>query len=79
MNYKLHVGREDNKDTFELAVELADGIDVDNMKFLAELKNDVDHELRSILGIGCKIRLLNPGALPRSEGKAVRVEDTRKL
>lgn len=79
MNYKLYVGREDNKDTFELAVELADGIDVDNMKFLAELKNDVDHELRSILGIGCKIRLLNPGALPRSEGKAVRVEDTRKL
>ena len=79
MNYKLYVGREDNKDTFELAVELADGIDVDNMKFLAELKTDVDHELRSILGIGCKIRLLSPGALPRSEGKAKRVEDTRNL
>ena len=79
MNYKLYVGREDNKDTFELAVELADGIDVDNMKFLAELKTDIDHELRSILGIGCKIRLLSPGTLPRSEGKAKRVEDTRNL
>lgn len=79
MNYKLYVGREDNKDTFELAVELADGIDVDNMKFLAELKTDVDHELRSILGIGCKIKLLSPGTLPRSEGKAKRVEDTRNL
>ena len=79
MNYKLYVGREDNKDTFELAVELADGIDVDNMKFLAELRTDIDHELRSILGIGCKIKLLSPGTLPRSEGKAKRVEDTRNL
>lgn len=79
MNYKLYVGREDNKDTFELAVELADNIDVDNMKLLSELKGNVDKELRSILGIGCKIRLLSPGALPRSEGKAVRVEDTRHL
>jgi len=79
MNYKLYVGREDNKDTFELAVELADGIDVDNMKFLSELKTEIDHELRSILGIGCKIKLLSPGTLPRSEGKAKRVEDTRNL
>lgn len=79
MNYKLYVGREDNKDTFELAVELADGLAIDDIKFVENLRSRVDHELRSILGIGCKIRFLNAGTLPRSEGKAVRVEDTRKL
>ncbi|MBP3384414.1 MAG: phenylacetate--CoA ligase [Firmicutes bacterium] len=79
MNYKLYVGREDNKDTFELAVELADGLAIDDIKYVEALKADIDRELRSILGIGCKIRLLNPGTLPRSEGKAKRVEDTRNL
>lgn len=79
MNYKLYVGREDNKDTFELAVELADGLAIDDIKFVEKLRSRVDHELRGILGIGCKIRFLNAGTLPRSEGKAVRVEDTRNL
>ena len=79
MNYKLYVGREDNKDTFELAVELAEGLAIDDITFVENLRTRVDHELRSILGIGCKIRFLNAGTLPRSEGKAVRVEDTRKL
>ncbi len=79
MNYKLYVGRENNKDTFELAVELAEGLAIDDIKFVENLRAKVDHELRNILGIGCKIRFLNAGTLPRSEGKAVRVEDTRKL
>ncbi len=79
MNYKLYVGREDNKDTFELAVELADGLAIDDIKFVENLRSRVDHQLRSILGIGCKVHFLNAGTLPRSEGKAVRVEDTRKL
>ena len=79
MNYKLYVGRENNKDTFELAVELADGLAIDDIKFVENLRSRVDHELRSILGIGCKVRFLNAGTLPRSEGKAVRVEDTRNL
>ena len=43
------------------------------------LRTRVDHAMRDMLGIGCKIRFLNAGTLPRSEGKAVRVEDTRKL
>lgn len=79
MNYKLYVGREDNKDTFELAVELAEGLAIDDIKYVEKLRAEVDHELRSILGIGCKVRFLNAGTLPRSEGKAKRVEDTRNL
>ena len=79
MNYKLYVGRENNKDTFELAVELAEGIELQDIASVEALRTRVDHAMRDMLGIGCKIRFLNAGTLPRSEGKAVRVEDTRKL
>ncbi len=79
MNYKLYVGREHNTDTFELAVELAEGLAIDDIGFVESLRGRVDHALRDMLGIGCKIRFLNAGTLPRSEGKAVRVEDTRNF
>lgn len=79
MNYKLYIGRENNTDTFELAVELAEGLALDDIGFVEMMRGRVEHALRDILGIGCKVRLLNEGTLPRSEGKAVRVEDTRKL
>ena len=79
MNYKLYVGRKDNTDTFELAVELAEGLAIDDIGFVENLRSKVDHALRDMLGIGCRVRFLNAGTLPRSEGKAVRVEDTRTL
>lgn len=79
VNYKLYVGREKNTDTFELAVELAEGQEFHDIGFVEALKKRIDHELRDMLGIGCKITLLNAGTLPRSEGKAVRVEDTRNF
>jgi phenylacetate-CoA ligase len=79
LNYKIIVGREHNSDTFEVQVELAEGLAIDNIRFVEEMKHRVDHELRNILGIGCNLKFLNAGTLPRSEGKAVRVEDTRNL
>jgi phenylacetate-CoA ligase len=79
LNYKILVGREHNADTFEVHVELSEGLAIDNIRFVEEMKHRVDHELRNILGIGCSLKFLNAGTLPRSEGKAVRVEDTRNL
>jgi len=79
LNYKIIVGRKDNKDTFELHVELAEGLAIDDIRSVEELRKRVDHDLRAVLGIGCTLRFLNEGTLPRSEGKAVRVEDTRNL
>ena len=79
LNYKILVGRKDNKDTFEVHVELAEGLAIDDIKFVEELRKRVDHDLRAVLGIGCTLRFLSEGTLPRSEGKAVRVEDTRNL
>ncbi len=79
MNYKIIVDRVGNTDTFEVQVELTEGIAIDNIGFIENLRKRMDHELRSMLGIGCKVRFLNAGSLPRSEGKAVRVEDRRHL
>lgn len=79
LNYKLLVGREHNTDTFALHVELAEGLAVDDIGFIEGLRKRVNHELRILLGIGCEVKFLSAGTLPRSEGKAARVEDTRKL
>lgn len=79
INYMIYVGRENNKDTFDLEVELAPGLAIDNIKFIEELRGRLDHALRDMLGIGCKVKFLNEGTLPRSEGKAVRVKDSRNL
>lgn len=79
INYMIYVGRENNKDTFDLEVELAPGLAIDNIRFIEDLRSRLDHALRDMLGIGCKTKFLNEGTLPRSEGKAVRVKDTRKL
>ena len=79
INYMIYVGRENNKDTFDLEVELASGLAIDNIKFIEELRGRLDHSLRDMLGIGCKVKFHNEGTLPRSEGKAVRVKDSRNL
>lgn len=79
INYMIYVGRENNKDTFNLDVELAPGLAIDDIKFIEELRGRLNHALRDMLGIGCKVRFLNEGTLPRSEGKAVRVKDSRNL
>ncbi|MDO4396533.1 MAG: phenylacetate--CoA ligase [Clostridia bacterium] len=79
LNYMIYVGRENNKDTFDLEVELAPGLEIDDIAFVEGLRRKLDHSLRDMLGIGCNVRFLNADTLPRSEGKAVRVKDSRKL
>ncbi|MGN0694297.1 MAG: phenylacetate--CoA ligase family protein [Lentihominibacter sp.] len=79
LNYKLIVGRENNTDTFQLQVEFAPGLAVEDIEFVENMRARVERTLRDMLGIGCNVKFLNPGTLPRSEGKAVRIEDTRRL
>lgn len=77
LNYKILVDRKNNTDSIELMVEFAEGLEIDDIEFVENMKKRVEHALREILQIGCKVRFLNAGTLPRSEGKAVRVEDRR--
>ena len=75
-NYQIVVDRVNNSDTFEIRVELNDDMFSDTVKSIEDLeKNDI----HNILGIKAKIRLVEPKSIPRSEGKAVRVIDKRKL
>ncbi len=74
-NYQILVDRVNNTDTFDINVELSPRFtgDVD-----AE-KRKLESQLHSSLGIKAKVHLLRPKSIVRSEGKAVRVIDNRKL
>ena len=77
-NYQIIVGRENNTDTFEVDVEYSESFIPTAENEQAAIKQ-LDAAMRSMLGITAKIKLLPPKTITRSEGKAVRVVDTRKL
>ncbi|MBR6872716.1 MAG: phenylacetate--CoA ligase [Ruminococcus sp.] len=78
-NYQIVVGRENNTDTFEIRVELTEEMFNDTIRSIEELERKIAQDMLGVLGIKAKIRLVEPNTIPRSEGKAVRVIDTRKL
>ena len=78
-NYQIVVGRENNTDTFEVRVEITEEMFNDTIRSIEELEKKISQEMLSVLGIKAKIRLVEPNSIPRSEGKAVRVIDNRKL
>ena len=78
-NYQIVVGRENNTDTFEIRVEITEGMFNDTIRSIEELERKISQDMLSVLGIKAKIRLVEPNSIPRSEGKAVRVIDNRKL
>ena len=77
-NYQIIVGRENNTDTFEVDVEYAETFEAteENLK---KATKELGAALKSMLGITANLKLLPPKSIVRSEGKAVRVIDTRKL
>lgn len=78
-NYQIIVDRVNNSDTFEIKVELSDNMFTDGIKTVDELERKLSADIHSILGIKAKLSLVAPKSIPRSEGKAVRVIDNRKL
>ncbi len=78
-NYQIVVDRIGNADTFEIKVELTDDMIGDTIKSVSELEKKLSADIVQILGIKAKISLVEPKSIPRSEGKAVRVIDKRKL
>ena len=77
--YQIVVDRKNNTDTFEIQVELPEHMLSDTIKTIEDMEARITEALHSTLGIQPKIRLVEPKSLPRSEGKAVRVIDKRKL
>lgn len=78
-NYQIMVDRVGTTDTFEILVEISDDMFSDTVKTIEELAKKISDDIHSILGIRAKIKLVEPKSIPRSEGKAVRVIDKRKL
>ncbi len=78
-NYQIEVDRINNTDTFEIKVEMAPEQFSDIVSVNQAKERKLEKEMRTMLGIGPKVRLVPPKTIARSEGKAVRVIDHRKL
>ena len=78
-NYQIIVDRESNNDTFDGNVELSEENFDDTIKGISQKERKLESAMRDMLGISPKIHLVDPKSITRSEGKAVRVIDKRKL
>ena len=78
-NYQIIVDRVNNNDTFDVNVEMSEQLFADDVKSIEKIEKQITAELRSVLGIGAKLHLVNPKSIERSEGKAKRVIDRRRL
>lgn len=79
LNYQIKVSRVNNNDTFDVYVELPPEQFDDSVKNLSAKEKSLQAALRSMLGIGPAVHLVPPKTIARSEGKAVRIIDERKL
>ena len=78
-NYLITVDRVNNTDTFDLDVEMSESMFADDVKSIAKVEKEIKDKLRSILGLGVNVHLGTPKTINRSEGKAKRVIDKRKI
>ena len=78
-NYQIVVDRVNNKDRIELQVELTPEMAADPKLNVKKREAEIKAGLKSMLGIGVDVSVVDPKTIVRSEGKAVRVIDKRKL
>ncbi len=78
-NYLIEVDRVKNNDTLDIYVELNPEQFSDTVKDLAIKERSLAEAIKTMLGINPKVHLVAPKSITRSEGKAVRVIDKRKL
>lgn len=78
-HYLLIVDRVGTLDTLEVWVEMTPGIFSDEVRRLEDIEKKIHKEIESTLGITAKVRLVEPKSIERSEGKAKRVIDKRKV
>jgi phenylacetate-CoA ligase len=78
-HYLLIVDRVNNLDVLEVWVEVDGQFFSDEIKKLEDLKKKIQHNIESALGLSATVKLVEPKTIERSEGKAKRVIDKRKL
>ncbi len=77
-HYQLVVDRLENLDTLTVKVEVSQDIFSDEIKTLQLMEKQISTDIKETLGVSAKVQLVEPKAIERSQGKAVRVIDNRK-
>lgn len=77
--YMLIVDRVNSTDTLEVQVEMEEAFFSDTVADLEKIRNEIGEKIKSVVGVSARVTLVGPHTLPRSEGKAKRVVDNRKL
>ena len=78
-NYRIELDRINNTDTFDIYVEMSPEQFSDTVKDITAKEKALAGALKTMLGINPKMHLVAPKSIARSEGKAVRIVDKRKL
>ena len=78
-HYQIVVDRKGSLDNIEVMVEVNERLFSDEIKIMNNLSKSISDRFKSSLGISAKITLVEPQTIPRSEGKAARVIDKRKI
>ena len=78
-HYMLIVDRVNNLDVLELQVEMEESFLLDRISELQALTRRIQRTMESSLGISLTVKIVEPKTIARSEGKAVRVIDKRKI
>jgi len=78
-HYILFVDRQGNLDTLDLQVEVNEKVFSDEVKNLQSLGRRIEKEIKDLLGVSVGVKLVEPKTIQRSEGKAQRVIDKRKI
>ncbi len=78
-NYQIVVDRANNNDTFDVLVEMTADQFSDTVSGITAREKALAAAMKTMLGINPSVHLVAPKSIARSEGKAVRVIDKRKL
>ncbi|MDD4527860.1 MAG: phenylacetate--CoA ligase [Candidatus Margulisbacteria bacterium] len=78
-HYVLIIDRFNNLDSLEVNVEMSDDLCFDEVKVVESIEKTIEHALHNELLIYAKVKLVSPKSIQRSEGKAKRVIDNRKI
>ena len=78
-HYHINVDRINNLDVMEIVIEFSPNISIDEVSHVEEIRRKLAADMASALSVSAKITLVSPGTVARSEGKAKRITDRRKL
>jgi len=77
-HYEIVVYRDGNLDCVDIRVELKPDANASDAETCQRIAKELQHHIKSVVGISTHVKVCNSGLLPRSEGKATRVFDKRK-